>query len=122
MFIYIYIIPFGVYHRLKGPMIFIFFFFIGGVFLGCQKRRFCTLTACIFFLATYHLPTVHTAMDLHVLHHYVKFSRLFVAPFFFARSFRTSTCTLASSLASELEVLAEECIAVANFGLQHGNH
>ena len=41
----VHFIPFGVYHRLKGPITFNFFFFIGGVFFVRQKRRFCTLTA-----------------------------------------------------------------------------
>ena len=41
----------GVYHLLKGPEDNLKFFilFMGGVFLECQKTRFFTLTACIFF-------------------------------------------------------------------------
>ena len=52
-------IPFGVYHRLKGPITFNFFF-IGGVFLMCQKRRFFALTADGGNLAPTKMPPLST--------------------------------------------------------------
>ena len=63
----------------------------------CQKRRFCTLRK--FGSSVLH-TTKHTSC-LTQLKAACTISRISDGPIFFNRPFRTSTCTLASSLASE---------------------
>ena len=63
----------------------------------CQKRRFCTLRK--FGSSVLH-TTKHTSC-LTQLKAACEISQILKGPIFFNRPFRTSTCTLASSLASE---------------------
>ena len=83
------IIPFGVYHRLKGPITFNFFF-RGGIFNVSKTTFFRFDGGWRKFGSSENATTKHTSC-LTQLKAACTISRILTVQFFFTRPFRTST-------------------------------